>query len=247
MTLLLVAALAVLVGATLQRVSGTGVGLVVAPTLSVLLGPAHGVLVTNAVATVSGFLIMLTVLRDVDWGRFRWIIAAAVPGAVAGAWLVHELPAAWLQLIIGGVVLVALLTSVALPDLPEVRGRVPLATAGLVGGLFNTTAGVAAPAMVVYARASRWDQKSFAATLQPTFMSMGALSVALKTAMSPNGLAGLPPWWVLPAVVAVVLTGAWLGGRLSARVRPDQARALALTLAGVGGVVAVVKGLLGIL
>lgn len=247
MTLLLVAALAVLVGSTLQRVSGTGVGLVVAPTLSVLLGPGQGVLVTNAVATVSALLIMLTVLADVDWARFRWIMAAAVPGAVAGAWLVHELPAAWLQLIVGVVVLLALVTSVALPELPEVRGRVPLAAAGLVGGLFNTTAGIAAPAMVVYARLSRWEQKPFAATLQPTFMTMGALSVALKTAMSPTGLAGLPPWWVLPAVVAVVLLGAWLGGRLSARVRPEQARALALVLAGIGGVVAIVKGLLGVL
>lgn len=34
--------------------------------------------------------------------------------------------------------------------------------------------------MVIYARISRWDQRSFAATLQPIFMTMGALSVVMK-------------------------------------------------------------------
>ena len=33
---------AILVGTVLQRISGTGVGLVVAPTLSILLGPVLG-------------------------------------------------------------------------------------------------------------------------------------------------------------------------------------------------------------
>ena len=60
-----VAAVAFLVGTVLQRVSGTGVGLVCAPILALLLGSAQGVLVTNATTTVSGFLIMLAVRRDI--------------------------------------------------------------------------------------------------------------------------------------------------------------------------------------
>ncbi|WP_394277745.1 hypothetical protein [Luteococcus sp.] len=69
MTVWLVAACAILVGTVLQRLSGTGVGLVCAPVLALLLGSAQGVLVTNATTTVSGFLIMLAVRRDVDWRR----------------------------------------------------------------------------------------------------------------------------------------------------------------------------------
>ncbi|GAB3709675.1 TSUP family transporter [Mariniluteicoccus flavus] len=243
MTVLVIAAVAIVGGALLQRLSGTGVGLVVAPTLSVLLGPTTGVLVTNATTTVSGFLIMLTVLQHVEWRRFAWIIAAAAPGAVAGAYLVHALPVAWLQVVIGAVVLLALATSLALPDLPTVRGRAPIVVAGAIGGLFNTTAGVAAPAMVIYARLARWDQRAFAATLQPTFMSMGAMSVVLKTAMSPTGLAGLPPWWGLPIVVALVLAGVGLGTLAARRVTSHHARTLALVLAGIGGAVVLGKGL----
>ena len=49
---LMIALAAVVLGATLQRASGTGVGLVVAPVLALLYGPAHGVLLTNVTTTV---------------------------------------------------------------------------------------------------------------------------------------------------------------------------------------------------
>ena len=67
MSILLAALAAVLVGTILQRVSGTGVGLVVAPVLSLLMGPGAGVLATNAATTCSGFLITLSVRRLVEW------------------------------------------------------------------------------------------------------------------------------------------------------------------------------------
>ena len=85
MSILLAALAAVLVGTILQRVSGTGVGLVVAPVLSLLMGPGAGVLATNAATTCSGFLITLSVRRLVEWRHAAVLVAAAVPGIVAGA------------------------------------------------------------------------------------------------------------------------------------------------------------------
>ncbi|HST71972.1 MULTISPECIES: sulfite exporter TauE/SafE family protein [Kocuria] len=245
--LLAVAALAVLVGSALQRVSGTGVGLVVAPTLALLLGPATGVLVTNATTTVSGFLIMLSVWRHVDWRRYALIAPAAAVGAVPAALLVRELPAAWLQVVIGAVVLLALATMLGLPRLPEWRGGLPTVLAGAIGGFFNTTAGVAAPVMVIHSRLARWEQRSFAATLQPVFMTMGALSVLTKTAFGAVGTGGLPPWWVAPGIVLTVVLGVRIGTLASRRVPVATARALALVLAGLGGAVTLGRGLVGVL
>lgn len=239
-----VALVAILVGTVLQRLSGTGVGLVCAPVLALLLGSAPGVLVTNATTTVSGFLIMLSVRRFVDWRRAAVICLAAVPGAIAGALVVRALPAAWLQVVIGGVVLLGVLLTVATPRLPDVRSRFALATAGTVGGFLNTAAGVAAPAMVIYSRLSRWEQRSFAATLQPVFMTMGFLSVTSKTLLGAAPVT--PPAWVLPAVVLTVLLGALLGGIAAARVRTEHARALALVLAGTGAAVTLVRGVLAL-
>ncbi|PXA76601.1 hypothetical protein DCC26_09195, partial [Auritidibacter sp. NML120779] len=66
-TIVTITVIAVLVGTILQRLSGTGVGLVVAPVLSLVLGPAFGVLLTNMTTMVSGFLIMLSVWSSISW------------------------------------------------------------------------------------------------------------------------------------------------------------------------------------
>ncbi|WGH86248.1 MULTISPECIES: TSUP family transporter [Auritidibacter] len=92
---LIIIVLAVMVGTVLQRLSGTGVGLVVAPVLSLVLGPTAGVLLTNMTTTISGFLLMLSVWSRIRWRQYWWIIIPALPGAWAGAWLVSQLSAAW--------------------------------------------------------------------------------------------------------------------------------------------------------
>lgn len=241
-----VAAAAILVGSILQRLCGTGVGLVVSPVLAVLLGPAVGVFVTNATTIVSGLLIMIAVRRDIDWRKFALIGPAAILGSVPAALLVRELPAAWLQIVVGAVVLVALATTFGLPNLPVLRHRGVAVAAGAVGGFFNTTAGVAAPVMVVYSKLSRWEQRPFAATLQPTFMLMGMVSVGTKLAVGATTASVLPPWWTFGGIVVVVLAGIGVGGLLARRVPSHRARILAITLAGLGGVLAVIRGILAL-
>lgn len=238
---------AVLVGTTLQRVSGMGVGLVVSPTLALLLGPAAGVLLTNATTTVSAFLIMLAVRRDVDWRRYAQLLPGIVVGAVLGALLVRVADPGWLEVVVGGGVLLGVLTAVTVPRVPRVSGTGPALAAGAVGGFLNTTAGVAAPAMVVYALASRWAQRSFAATLQPTFMTMGAVSVVSKVALGATGPAGVPPWWLIAAMVLAVVAGVRVGGRLSRHVSADAARRVAVVLAAAGASATLVRGVVRVL
>ena len=236
---------AVLIGTILQRLSGTGVGLVVAPVLSLLLGPGLGVLITNMTTVVSGFLIMLSVWAHISWRTFWLIIPAAVIGAWPGAWLVGALSAGWLSIILGVIVVAALMITFSLRRLPEWTSRLPAVMAGLLGGFFNTTSGVAAPVMVIYSRVSRWDQRSFAATLQPIFMTMGAASVISKSVLGSVGLdggAGIPLAWVFASIVGVVLVGILIGTQLATRVPLSAARTLAMTLAGLGGVAAIIRG-----
>lgn len=241
-------AVAIVVGATLQRVSGLGMGLVVAPLLTVLLGAASGVLVANATTTVSAAMLTLAVRRSVEWRRAALLGVAAVPGAVLGALLVASASGAVLQIIVGAVVLVGLGTGWLvdrLGRLPHVRSWWVTPAAGLVGGLFNTTAGVAAPAMVVHARLVRWRQKGFAATMQPVFATMGAMSVLAKTVVAPVD-AWIPPWWMVGIVLSGVLIGIAVGGFLAARLAAAAARRLAVVLAVIGGLAAVIRGLLAL-
>ncbi|MBK4120800.1 sulfite exporter TauE/SafE family protein [Kocuria rhizophila] len=247
MGLLLGALAAVLVGTVLQRVSGTGVGLVVAPVLSLLMGPGAGVLATNAATTCSGFLITLSVRRLVEWRHAAVLVGAAVPGIVAGAVVVRHVPSAWLQVAVGAVVLAGLGITRFSPATPSASRRATVVPAGLIGGFFNATAGVAAPAMVIYSRVTRWDQVRFAATMQPVFMAMGALSAGSKLAAGVHFSLPVPAPVALAALVLTVLAGIAVGTWLSRHMSKATAQGLAMALATVGGVVVLARGALTLL
>ncbi|MGO3151201.1 MAG: TSUP family transporter [Galactobacter sp.] len=219
---------AVLVGTILQRISGAGVGLVVAPVLSLLIGPAHGVLVTNAVTTVSGGTLTVQARKQVDWKRYAVIVSCAMIGLIPGAILVANLSSAWLQIVVGSVVLLGLAITIFLRHAPKAPESPTNIISGIFGGLFNVTAGVAAAAMVANARFTRWAQVSYAATMQPVFATLGLCSVIAKI--------------LAVAAVAAVFVGAWLGGLLAKHVSPSAAKALAMTLAALGAVAAVIRG-----
>ena len=239
MTVLLLALAAVLVGTVLQRVSGTGVGLVVAPVLSLLMGPGAGVLATNAATTCSGFLITLSVRRLVEWRHAAVLVAAAL--------VVRVVPAGWLQVAVGLVVLAGLAITRFSPATPYASRRTAAVPAGVLGGFFNATAGVAAPAMVIYSRVTRWDQVRFAATMQPVFMGMGALSTVSKLLAGVHFSLPVPVVAALAALVATVLVGIAVGTWLSRHLSKATAQKLAMGLAATGGVVVVVRGALTLL
>ncbi|MEB4878191.1 hypothetical protein RXO70_29875, partial [Pseudomonas aeruginosa] len=108
----------------------------------------------------------------------------------------------------------------------------------------NTLCGVSAPVLVIHSRLTRWEHRAFAATLQPIFMTMGAISVIAKTTLGSTGSTELPPWWLMPLVVVLVLIGVRIGEGLTRRVTTAQAKRLAMALAALGGASALVRGLL---
>lgn len=241
------AAGAIVVGAFLQRVSGMGVGLVVSPALGFLIGPQVGIFATNIVTIVSAATLTVVRWRDIDWRRVAWILVAGIPGAFAGALLVRETPTAWLHIILGGSVFLALIVTFAARNLCERDGRSQLVVAGSLGGMLNCAAGVAGPVMAIYARRARWTHPSFGASLQPIFLGLGILSVVSKTMLNSIGGSGeLPEWWYIPIVIALVFAGALAGKWASRRIAPAQAQIVSTVLAGTGALMVLARGILGL-
>lgn len=243
--LLLVAASAVILGTVLQRVSGMGVGLVVSPTLALLLGPVTGVLLTNITTVVSAVLIGITLRHDIDWQRYRRLAPLIVVGSVPGALLVGAADRHWLEVIIG-VALIGTLLTTALVRIPPMSGRLPAAAAGTAGGFLNTAVGVAAPAMLVYAQATNWQQRSFAATLQPIFGTMGVVSVLVKVGLGAAPVSELP-LAVVGLVVAMVPIGIVIGGLVARRVPAAVGRKVAIVVVTVGALSLLGRGLAGVI
>lgn len=243
--LLLIAAASVILGTVLQRVSGMGVGLVVSPTLALLLGPVAGVLLTNITTTVSAALIAITLWRDIDWRRYLHLAPLIVVGSVPGALLVGAADRSWLEVVIGAVLLGTLVFT-ALVRIPPVGGRWPAAVAGTAGGFLNTAVGVAAPAMLVYAQATNWQQRSFAATLQPIFGTMGLVSVLVKVGLGAAPVSELP-LAVVALVVAMVPIGIVIGGLVARRVPAAVGRKVAIVVVTVGALSLLGRGLAGVI
>lgn len=241
-SVLAIALVAILIGTILQRISGAGVGIVVTPVMVLLMGPVTGVLLTNMTTVMSALMIMITVWSRIDWGQFARVGPAAILGSIPAAILVYALPGPWLQIMVGSVILFAMLTMMSTPNLPERHGTGWAVTAGAIGGFLNTTAGVAAPAMIMYATLTRWQQHSFAATLQPIFLTMGLVSVVTKLLIGRQDFAELPAWWVLPLILTTVFIGIRIGTVLAANLSAARARALAVTVAGIGAAASVIRG-----
>ncbi|MFI9487309.1 sulfite exporter TauE/SafE family protein [Promicromonospora sp. NPDC052451] len=237
---------AVLVGAGLQRVAGMGLGLVAAPVLTVLLGASVGVLVSNVAAIVTALLILRALRDGVDWRRVITILPLMLVGSVLGALTVREADAAWLDVIVGGSVLVALTASALLRRRVRITGRPVAVLTGLAAGFMNTTSGVAAPAWTAYALATRWEHRSFAATMQPLLVVMNTMSVLTKLGLGAIPAGSAPAWWVWPVLLAAVLAGVALGAALARRVPSRVASRIATTVAVAGAVTALVRGLLGL-
>lgn len=244
MELVVIVFVTILIGACMQRVSGMGVGLIGGPVLSVAIGPVEGIMVINALAAVNAALSTVTVRKDVDWGKFALIGSVMVIGAVPAAWLINLISPAVLQIVVGALLLVALaVTSFGRRWIPPVSGRLPAAVSGVIGGFSNTLAGVAGPVITVYAQASRWDQRTFSATLQPLFIVSGVVSFAIKYFTGAGEITG-QPWGIWPAALAAMVIGIGIGMLLVRRVPRETARKLAVTLATLGALTVLVRGVL---
>ena len=235
---------AVAVGACLQRISGMGVGLIAAPVLSLLLGPIDGILLVNLVAVINAATNTWGMRADVDWKKFAPIALALVIGVVPGTWVVANAPTNVLLVLVGALLLLALsVVTLGKRYVPRVEGAVPAALSGVIGGFMNTLAGVAGPAITVYAEAARWPQRVYAATLQPIFLVAGTLSFTVKVAAGAADVRGIEPaLWV--ATLAALAVGIGAGKRLAPRVPSTTAHKIALGLAFAGGATALVRGLL---
>lgn len=193
-TVLAVLLVIVVFGCTMQRLSGMGLGLVAGPVVSLLLGPVEGILVVNVLAVVNAALITATTWRNIDLRKFLTVGSTMILGAVPGALVIRAISTDLLQVLVGGTLLVALaVVTFGLRWVPTPHGRFPALVAGAVGGFMNTLAGIAGPAITVYAQAARWDHRIYAATLQPLFVVGGALSVIIKLVTGAGSLGGGQP------------------------------------------------------
>ncbi|MET8156869.1 sulfite exporter TauE/SafE family protein [Sphaerisporangium sp. NPDC005289] len=213
----LVAGVAVFVGAIVQGGVGFGLGLVAAPLITVL-DPS---VMPGAVQIVNVTLPLFTLAaewRRVDWRGLGFALLGRLPGSALGALVVVYVSTRVLGLFVGLMVLVAVAVTASAVAVP--RNGATLAGAGFISGITGTATGIGGPPMGIVYQHAKGPQ--IRATLALYFFLSAAQSLALLAAVGKlparSALAGavLIPFMVAGFAVSGPLRRFLDGGRVRA-------------------------------
>jgi uncharacterized protein len=235
-TLLAAAAVAALVVGFLKTSIGGGIGLVLTPTLSLVL-PAQVVLALTApLMNLSDPITLRYYWRRWDARQLRLLMPTTLAGIVLGAWIVAALPEVWLRRLIGLTALAfALVQLLLIRRGRSLFGADPAwpagAGAGLLTGVASTVAHSGGVVLGLYLIGTALGPAQIVATAS----ALVAVSNVLKLGAYWR-IGFLSPSILLAALAAapLLLAGAWLGYRVN-RVLPRRVFELVLIAIAVAG------------
>lgn len=238
---------AVILGGMSQRITGMGFALITAPFVLLLYGPVTAVIVVNLCSIVGAIVVWYRTGKHIDWSRLRWILFPALAAILPGTFLVIVPPRAVVETAVGLMLIAALILALTVKRAGRVHdSRALRLTSGFASGLMNAAAGAGGPPLTAYAVLSGWEQRSFAATVQPFLIAIASASIVSKVVLEPAAWPEFPVWlWLL--IVACLFTGLYAGDRISGHVSAALARNLVIVIAFGGAIAAVIKGVSSLL
>lgn len=227
------AALAVLFGSMASVVAGFGFALVCSPFLVAAYGAPEGVQINLLVSAILSVLLLLSGRQHLDRRSTVGLLVPAAVTTIAFGYLVRDSDTDVLTAVSGVVCLIGVIVVARGRVFHRVTGHVGTTLVGAVSGAMNVVAGISGPPVVLFGATIGWPPKVARPTLQAYFLGINIVALATL---------GLPD--ELPIVmVAAMLAGLVLGQPLARRLEHDQVRAAALVIAGIGSVLAIVRGL----
>jgi len=229
----------VLLGSSVQWLTGMGFALVAVPALVLVLGPGEGVVLANCAAGAISVVGLVGGWRRVRPAAMVPLCVAAMATVPAGSWVASRLSEPVLLAGTGALVTVAVVVVMRGARIHSLCGAGGAVTAGALGGFMNSAAGVGGPPLSLYAVNAGWTVWEFVPNAQFYGVVVNAVSVAS------NGVPRLStPLWGL--VVGAMGVGALIGRALAGHIPERRARGLVLSLALAGGVSTLGKGLWGL-
>lgn len=229
---------AILVGAIAMRATGMGFALLSTPFLVMALGPFEGILVTNVCGVIAALLNLTQVHTDVEWRRAASVVPAGLIGTIPGAILVVLMPTAVLMVAVSVLVIAGLLFTIRSRSVEVPNSMWVGAAGGFSSGFMNVTAGIAAPGLVIYALATRWEHRRFAATVQVHFVVLGIAALVSKWSLPSLPFAG----WA--SMIALLVIGLFGGNVLARWINGERAMRWIIVIAMAGALISLAQGIL---
>lgn len=239
-------ALGVTAGATLQSAMGFGFALVAGPAVFAVTEPAEAITILLALGTALNLLIMLAERRpsEVRRGEVVRLLAWAAPGVVGGIFILIALSKPTLQVIVGFCVIAAVAVQARSPRAEPNEGNpVGRAVAGVSAGTLTTTTATAGPPLVLFLQSTGARPEAFRDTMAAILLGLNVMgAVALAFA---GGRAELPDLAILAVLIGMVVVGRSAGRILFDRIDPHTFVVAGLGLIVISGLASIVAGAVG--
>lgn len=223
-----------------------GFGMITAPILTIYFGPIDGILWCNICGLFLNIGLFISKFKDIEWQKFWILTAAGMVGTLSAILLIRSISKAELHLLLGILMIIMVIFSVFALKLPQVSGRIPDLLAGFLGGATSVAVAQSGPIMAAHAQATRWSQKSFAATMQPYFFALNLAVISLKYLF--NMASPQMNLWNLQAalILLAIPFGIYFSQFLARIISANTARNIAIIVAGFGSVFVLYQGITGI-
>ena len=236
-------AFATLAGMTVQSAIGFGFALILAPALFTVLDPAEAVTCLLGLGLVINLAMLYAERRPhrADRRMIAWLSLGALPGLIAGAYILAATSKSALQVAVGVVIVAAAFSSTRRdPGHASEPGMGAGLACGAVSGTMTTATGLNGPPLVLWISRHTADPETTRDTITAGLLALNTLGVICLTATgsadySADALTVLA--LLLPAVVAGHQAGRLLFARIAATDYTSVLRA-GVVAAGVASIVA---------
>jgi uncharacterized membrane protein YfcA len=228
-----------------QSLTGFGSSLLAVPLLSLYLDAKQAVVIATFLSTVISAPLLLEVRRQVRVAKVAPLAIGSVVGLPLGILILRNVDAGALKVLVAAVVILASALLFLAPRL-TLGGRNTLSSliTGAFSGLLRASTSMAGPPVVLYTLSHERDIEEFRSTVLALFLITGLLAIpglVVADLISRDA--------VIATAVAIpgMALGLLVGTRLRSRVQPTSFRTLVLAVLVITsiGVIVSASGVLG--
>ena len=179
---LLIALLAVAIGATIMGTVSFGMGLVVAPILLLFLEPKAAIVTVNAIIPILLAFVLLTTWRHLQFNRLKGMALGGVLAVPLGVMVLESANPTILRITIGAAILCLGVLNLLNIQLPMAKRPGSGLLIGFLTSLSITTLSIGGPLAAAYVIAQNWEREQMRAALAFYFLCSYLVAFGLYAA-----------------------------------------------------------------
>jgi uncharacterized membrane protein YfcA len=225
-------ALIIFAGALLQGLAGFGGALVSMPFLLLYAEPMWAAPVVVLCYTINRIPAMFVLRKNLMWDHSVLLLAAAVPGAFLGTYLLKSMEPGFIMKILGTILILFSAYKILSPGLKMAFSKVWALPTGFLSGILGGAFGTDGPPVVVYAALQPWAKEQVVGMLQSFFLFANFIIIV---SYGYHGLLTPSVFGVSAVAVPFAIAGIFLGLRINRRIGQHRFEVILSVLIGVMG------------